>query len=65
VNTKIEIDPAATFAKVDTTAVVTAVRGGDREADKRDVHVLLRKDGGWKIDTLTVTPSRDDGPTIP
>lgn len=54
INTKIEIDPAATFAKVDTTALVTAKAGGDRKVDKRAVHVLLRKDGDWKIDTLDV-----------
>ena len=57
INTKIEIDPAATFAKVDTTALVTAKAGGDRKIDKRSVHVLLRKDGDWKIDTLDVAPA--------
>lgn len=56
VGTKIEIDPAGTFAKVDTTALVTARSGGERKLDKRPVHVLLRKDGDWKIDTLDVSP---------
>lgn len=61
VSTKIEIDPAKTFAKVDTTALVTANRGGERKIDKRPVHVLLRKDGGWRIDTMDVSqPSSSD-----
>ena len=56
VNTRIEIDPAQSFAKVDTTALVTAKLGnGERKIDKRPVHVLLRKDGGWLIDTMDVS----------
>ena len=55
VNTKIEIDPAKTFAKVDTTALVTAKVGGERKIDKRPVHVLLRKDGRWLVDTMDVS----------
>jgi hypothetical protein len=65
IGTKIEIDPAKTFAKVDATALVTAKSGGERKVDKRDVHFLLRNDGGWKIDTLRVSRTRDDGPTSP
>ena len=57
---KIEIDPAATFAKVDATALVTANRGGERKVDKRDVHFLLRKDGDWKIDSIVVAPISSD-----
>lgn len=60
VTKKIEIDPAATFAKVDATALVTANRGGERKVDKRDVHFLLRKDGGWKIDSIDVAPIASD-----
>jgi len=65
IGTKIEIDPAKTFAKVDATAVVTAKSGGERKVDKRDVHFLLRKDDGWKIDTLRVNRTRADDPTSP
>lgn len=53
------IDPAGTVATVDATALVTAVRGGDRRIDRRDVHFVLRKDGGWKISTLDVSPARE------
>lgn len=60
VTKKIEIDPAATFAKVDATALVTANRGGERKVDKREVHFLLRKDGGWKIDSIDVAPITND-----
>ncbi|MBX3232751.1 MAG: hypothetical protein KIT84_43520 [Labilithrix sp.] len=60
VTKKIEIDPAATFAKVDATALVTANRGGERKVDKREVHFLLRKDGGWKIDSIDVAPVSAD-----
>lgn len=57
IDAKVEIDPAATFAKVDATALVTAKAGGERTLHKRHVHFLLRKDGDWKIDTLDVEPS--------
>jgi hypothetical protein len=71
IGTKIEIDPAKTFAKVDATAIVTGSSGGTpnpgggRKVDKRDVHFLLRKDGDWKIDTLRVSRTRDDDQTSP
>lgn len=57
---KLEVDPAGTLAKVDATALVTANRGGERKVDKRDVHFLLRKDGGWKIDSIDVAPVVSD-----
>jgi len=60
VTKKIEIDPGATIAKVDATALVTANRGGERKVDKRDVHFLLRKDGDWKIDSIDVAPITTD-----
>lgn len=60
VNTRIEIDPAQSFAKVDTTALVTAKTGGERKIDKRPVHVLLRKDGRWLIDTMDVSSPTGD-----
>lgn len=60
VGTKIAIDDAATTAKVDTTAVVTGARGGERRVDKRDVHFLLRKDGHWRITTIDVAPPRPE-----
>lgn len=60
VTKKIEIDPAATLAKVDATALVTAVRGGERKVDRRDVHFLLRKEGGWKVDSVDVAPVTSD-----
>jgi hypothetical protein len=56
----IKLDPQATVATVDAVALVTASRGGERRVDKRDVHFLLRKDGGWKISTIDVAPRRDD-----
>lgn len=55
INTTIEMDPAKTFAKVDTTALVTAKSGDERKVDKRHVHVLLRKDDAWKIDSMDVS----------
>lgn len=60
IDTRIEIDPAQSFAKVDTTALVTAKVGGDRKIDKRPVHVLLRKDGRWLIDTMDVSQPTGD-----
>jgi hypothetical protein len=39
---------------VDGVALVTAIRGGERKVDKRDVHFLLRKDGAWKVSTIDV-----------
>jgi hypothetical protein len=58
VGTKIAIDEAATTAKVDTTAVVSGLRGGESRTDKRDVHFLLRKDGHWRITTIDVAAPR-------
>ncbi len=61
VTTKMQIDPAATIAQVDATALVTANRGGERKVDKRDVHFLLRKDDGtWKVSTIDVATLRRD-----
>jgi hypothetical protein len=56
VGTTIKIDEARTTAQVDTTAVVTGVRGGERRIDRRSVHFLLRNDGGWRITTVDVAP---------
>ena len=53
-NTKIQIDEGATTAKVDTLAIFTGVRGGERRIDRRDVHFLLRKDGSWRVTTIDV-----------
>jgi hypothetical protein len=53
-NLSIKVDPQGTVATVDAVAVVTASRGGERKADKRDVHFLLHKDGGWKVSTIDV-----------
>ena len=47
---KIKIDDSKTTAKCDAVA---QLKTKDR-SDKRDVHFLLRKDGGWKITTLSV-----------
>ena len=58
--TSIKIDEAKTTAQVDTTAVVTGVRGGERRVDKCAVHFLLRQDGGWRIMAVDVAaPQRD------
>jgi hypothetical protein len=54
VSSKIQIDESQTTAKVDTTAVFTGVRGGDRRIDRRDVHLILRKDGDWRVTTIDV-----------
>ncbi len=56
----IKIDPGATLATVDAVAVVTATRNGDRKLDKRDVHLLMRKDSRWKITTLDVAPPQSE-----
>jgi hypothetical protein len=55
-NVAIKLDPGGTVATVEAVGVVTATRGGERKADKRDVHFLLRKDGTWKIATIDVAP---------
>lgn len=47
---KIKIDDSKTTAKADCTVTM---KSADR-TDKRDVHFLLRNDGGWKITTLDV-----------
>jgi len=52
----IKIDENATTAKVDALAIVTGSRGGERRVDKRNVHLLLRKDGQWRIATIDVAP---------
>ncbi len=56
----IKVDDSATTAKVDALALVTGTRNGERKADKRPVHFLLRKDGGWKITTIDVAAARQD-----
>jgi hypothetical protein len=50
----IAIDEAKTTAKVDALAVFTGVRGGARRVDRRDVHFLLRSDGGWRVTSIDV-----------
>lgn len=56
----IKLDPAGTVAQVDAIALVTALRGGERKVDKRDVHFLLHKDGDWKIATIDVAVPKQD-----
>lgn len=58
VGTTISMDEGHTTAKLETTAIVTGLRGGERRTDKRDVHFLLRKDGTWRITTIDVAPER-------
>ncbi|MDB4943513.1 MAG: hypothetical protein JWP97_3047 [Labilithrix sp.] len=50
----IKLDDAHTTAKVDGTVVVRGDRNGDQRVDKRSVHLLLRRDDGWKITTVDV-----------
>lgn len=50
----VQLDPSATTAKADATAIVTGARGGERKVDRRNVHFLLRKDGDWRITTIDV-----------
>lgn len=57
----VKIDPSGTSAKADARAVVTGVRGGEHRSDTRDVHFLLRKDGGWRITSIDVLPKDDGG----
>jgi len=52
--TKLKLDQGGNVATVDATAVVTANKGGERQADRREVHFLLRKDGDWKITSMDV-----------
>lgn len=59
VGTKVQIDDSATTAKVDATAIFTGVRGGQRRVDRRDVHLLLRKEGDWRVTTIDVLPERE------
>ena len=47
---KIKIDDSKTTAKVDCVATLKT----PEKSDKRDVHFLLRNDGGWKISSLQV-----------
>ena len=58
--TSIRVDPGGTVAQVDAVALVTAVRGGERRVDKRDVHFLLHKDGDWKISTIDVAVPKQE-----
>lgn len=50
----VKIDPAATTAIVDGTAVVTGDRGGEHQVDRRPIHFLLRNGDGWRISTIDV-----------
>ena len=59
VGSRIQIDESATTAKVDTTAVFTGLRGGERRVDRRDVHLILRKDGDWRVTTIDVRAAAD------
>ncbi|HEY8076635.1 MAG TPA: hypothetical protein VIF62_21065 [Labilithrix sp.] len=58
--TVIKVDPNGDNAKVDTVAVLTGMRGGEQRTDKRDVHMLLHKDGSWLITTIDVLPPRQE-----
>ena len=60
VNVSIKVDPGGTVAQADAVALVTAIRGGERKVDKRDVHFLLHKDGDWKISTIDVAALKRD-----
>lgn len=53
---KVQLDPSKTAAKADAVALVTATRGGERRVDRRDVHFLLRKDGAWRVTSVSVLP---------
>ena len=56
----ITIDPNGDNAKVDGVAVLTGARGGERRADKRDVHFLLHKDGTWRVTSIDVLAPRQE-----
>jgi len=66
----IRVDPQGSLAQVDAVALVTGMRGGERNVDRgaggspspmsRDVHFLLRRDGDWKISTIDVAPKKED-----
>ena len=60
VSTSIRVDPGGSVAQADAIALVTAIRGGERRIDKRDVHFLLHKDGDWKITTIDVAVPMQD-----
>jgi hypothetical protein len=61
-NIVIKVDDSAMSAKVDATARLTGnrTRDGERNADSRGVHFLLRNDGGWKITTIDVAGPKTD-----
>ena len=50
----IRLDESKTTAKVDALAIVKT----QDKSEKRDVHMLLRKDGAWRITTLEVMSPR-------
>lgn len=54
VGTRILLDESRTMAKVDATAVFTGVRAGERRVDRRYVHLIVRKDGEWRVDTIDI-----------
>lgn len=60
VHLSIKVDPGGTVATADGVALVTAVRGGERRGDERDVHFLLRKDGAWKVSTIDVAAPKQN-----
>jgi hypothetical protein len=51
---RIRIDESETTATADALVIVDGVRGGERRVDRRDVHFLLRNDGGWRIAAIDV-----------
>lgn len=55
----IKVDPTGTMAKADAVAEVSGMTRGERRSDRRDVHFLLRKDGGWKITSIDVLPKEN------
>jgi hypothetical protein len=60
-NLAIKVEDATTTAKVDGTCVVTATSGTEKKIDKREVHLLLRKDDGtWRITTIDVAAPRNE-----
>jgi hypothetical protein len=57
---QIKVDPASTTATVEAVAVVSGTRAGERRTDKRNIHFLLHKDGGWKVSTIDVAPLQNE-----
>jgi hypothetical protein len=53
-HTRRPLADGATTAQVDALADFTGVRGGARRIDRREVHVVPRKDGHWRVTTIDV-----------